>query len=73
MGPHVLGQLFQVYEMATAIAGQLYNVDAFNQPGVEEGKNLTYGALGRAGYEEKGEELASYQNRAESWIVGGAK
>ena len=73
VGPHVLGQLFQVYEMATAIAGQLYNVDAFNQPGVEEGKNLTYGALGRAGYEEKGEELASYQNRAESWIVGGAK
>ena len=73
VGPHVLGQLFQVYEMATAIAGQLYNVDAFNQPGVEEGKNLTYGALGRDGYEVKGGELKAYVNRQESWILGGGE
>lgn len=71
IGPHVLGQLFQAYEVATALAGELYNVDAFNQPGVEEGKNLTYGALARAGYEAKGAELSAYEKRAESWIVGG--
>ncbi len=73
VGPHVLGQLFQVYELATAIAGELYNVNAFDQPGVEEGKNLTYGALGRSGYDEKGEELAAYQSRTEAWVLGGGK
>lgn len=64
-----LGELFHVYSMATAIAGQLYDVDAYDQPGVEEGKNLTYGALGRAGYEAKGQELAGYRARTPGWVV----
>jgi glucose-6-phosphate isomerase len=28
-----------VYEIATAFLGEFYNIDAFNQPGVEESKN----------------------------------
>jgi len=34
-------------------------VDAFNQPGVEEGKNAAYALLGRKGYENKAVELYS--------------
>ncbi len=37
---------------ATAFAGELYGVNAFDQPGVELGKKLTYGLMGRKGYEE---------------------
>lgn len=70
VGAHVLGQLFQVYEIACALAGALLHVNPFDQPGVEEGKNLTYGALGREGYETKGLELESYRARRDSWIVG---
>lgn len=47
-----LGEFFQVLEFQTAFAGELYGVDAFDQPGVELGKKLTYGLLGRKGYEE---------------------
>ena len=49
--PHALGQLFHMLEVKTAISGQLYGVDAFNQPGVEAGKVLAYGLMGRKGYE----------------------
>jgi len=35
-------------ELATAYAGQLYGVNAFDQPGVELGKQFTYAMLGRA-------------------------
>jgi glucose-6-phosphate isomerase len=35
-------------ELATAYAGSLYGVNAFDQPGVELGKQFTYGMLGRA-------------------------
>jgi glucose-6-phosphate isomerase len=35
-----LGGLFFFYETACAFAGELYGVDAFNQPGVEEAKRL---------------------------------
>lgn len=47
--PYALGQLFHMLEVKTAIAGQLYGIDAFNQPGVEAGKVLAYGLMGRKG------------------------
>jgi glucose-6-phosphate isomerase len=39
-------------EIATALAGELYGVNAFDQPGVELGKRFTYGMFGRPGFEE---------------------
>lgn len=47
-----LGQLLYMLEIQTAIAGELYNIDTFNQPGVEQAKNYTYALMGRIGYEE---------------------
>lgn len=40
-----LGALFFFFETACAFAGELYEVDAFNQPGVEEAKRLLRAAL----------------------------
>ena len=37
--------------IATAYAGVLYDVNPFDQPGVEHGKNLTYAMMGRKGYD----------------------
>jgi len=45
-----LGYLFQALEVQTAIAGILYGVNAFDQPGVEAGKEITYKRMGRPGY-----------------------
>jgi glucose-6-phosphate isomerase len=45
-----LGYLFQALEVQTAVAGTLYGVNAFNQPGVEAGKQITYKRMGRPGY-----------------------
>jgi len=46
-----LGALFMLFECATVYAGALYGVDPLDQPGVELGKQLTYGLLGREGHE----------------------
>lgn len=54
---YTLGQLMYFFEMQTAFAGELFDIDAFNQPGVEEGKNAAYALLGRKGYETKAVEL----------------
>ncbi len=54
MGPidaYGLGQILMMLEIATVYAGALYGVDPLVQPGVELGKELTYGLLGREGYE----------------------
>jgi glucose-6-phosphate isomerase len=43
---------FQLLEFQTAFAGELYGIDAFDQPGVELAKKLTNGLMGRRGFEE---------------------
>jgi glucose-6-phosphate isomerase len=45
-----VGALVMLLEIATALAGPLYGVDPFDQPGVEEAKRLAYAALGRDGF-----------------------
>ncbi|MGQ0640755.1 MAG: glucose-6-phosphate isomerase [Gemmatimonadaceae bacterium] len=46
-----VGALIMLLELATAYAGALYGVNAFDQPGVELGKQFTYAILGRPGFE----------------------
>jgi glucose-6-phosphate isomerase len=46
-----LGGLLMLFQMATVFAGALYGVDPLDQPGVEAGKALTYGLMGRDGYD----------------------
>ena len=43
---YTLGQLMFLLEMTTAYEGELLNIDAFNQPGVETSKRATYAILG---------------------------
>ncbi len=47
-----IGAFFQMLEFQTAFAGELWGVNAFDQPGVELGKKMTYGLMGRKGFEE---------------------
>ena len=64
-----LGQLLFLFEMQTAYAGALLNINTFNQPGVEEGKKATFALLGKAGYAEKKKELDSLPAKDESRII----
>lgn len=54
-----VAQLLYMLEVQTAIAGELYNINTFNQPGVEQAKNYTYALMGRAGYEDSAKTLQS--------------
>lgn len=49
--PRALGELFMLFEIATVFAGALYGINPLDQPGVELSKKLTYGLLGREGFE----------------------
>lgn len=66
---HTIGQLLYFFEVATAYAGELLNIDAFDQPGVEEGKNATYAMFGRPGYEAKKAELDAAPAKDEKHII----
>jgi len=55
--PETVGELLHMLEMQTVMISALYKINAFDQPGVEEAKDFTYGLMGRAGYEHKAAEF----------------
>ncbi len=73
--PHVdeytIGQLLYFFEMATAYAGELLDVDAFNQPGVEVSKIASYAVLGNTGekYIKKAEEMKSRPEMRKEYVL----
>jgi len=64
-----VGQLMMFLEIATAYAGQLYGIDAFDQPGVELGKQFAYALLGRPGADAAKKEWDSLPTSDPRWSV----
>ena len=56
-----LGAFLQMFEFQTAFVGEMLEIDAFNQPGVELGKHYTFALMGRKGYDEYKTEFDAYQ------------
>jgi glucose-6-phosphate isomerase len=67
--PSHVGELMMFLEIATAYAGQLYAIDAFNQPGVELGKQFAYALLGRPGADAAKKEWDSLPRSDPRWTV----
>lgn len=64
-----MGQLLYMFEVMTAFSGGLYGIDPFDQPGVEEGKLLTYAMMGRPGFEGKKKELDNLSGGRDRYIL----
>ncbi len=64
-----VGQLIYMLEVMTAFAGELLHINAFDQPGVEEGKNATYALLGKPGFVQKKAELDAIPQRQKRYII----
>lgn len=64
-----VGGLIMLLELATAYAGQLYGIDAFDQPGVELGKQFAYALLGRPGADAARKEWDTLPKPDSRWRV----
>ena len=64
-----IGQLLYMLEMQTAYAGEMLNINTYDQPGVEAGKQATFALLGKQGYETKKEELNSVSALINKYII----
>ncbi len=63
-----IGELLYLFEMETAFCGAMLNIDTFNQPGVEGGKNATYALFGRKGYENTKAEMDAAPAKNQDYI-----
>lgn len=64
-----LGELLMLLQIATVYAGHFYGIDPLDQPGVELGKELTYGILGRPGFDRARQEWEQREPKRPEWTV----
>jgi glucose-6-phosphate isomerase len=69
INPFTIGQLIFLFEAITCFAGWLYEINPFDQPGVEAGKKATYALMGREGFEKQGEELRQQLSKIKRYII----
>jgi glucose-6-phosphate isomerase len=68
---YTLGQLMYFFQMATAYVGELLDIDAFNQPGVEESKIASYAVLGNQSdkYVKKAQEMKGRPESQKKYLL----
>jgi glucose-6-phosphate isomerase len=59
-----VGQFILLWEAATTIMAGLLNVNAYDQPAVQLGKELTFALMGKQGYEKQAAEFKRFAARA---------
>ncbi len=68
-GAAAAASLMVLFEVAAAIAGFLYDIDPFDQPGVEESKKFARALMGQKGLEKIREEIEEANGSRKRWIV----
>jgi glucose-6-phosphate isomerase len=58
-----MGNLLMFSQYVTAYAGEFYDINAFDQPGVEYGKKLTFAMMERSGFSEYEGKISETRNR----------
>jgi glucose-6-phosphate isomerase len=64
-----IGQLIYLFEVTTVAAGGLFRVNPLDQPGVEGGKNTTYGLMNRPGYEKYRHEFDAAPPKSAKYLI----
>jgi glucose-6-phosphate isomerase len=64
-----LGGLMMMLQIATVYAGHFYGIDPMDQPGVELGKQLTYGIMGRPGFDQAKAEWEGRTPKDDAFVV----
>ncbi|MBW1677250.1 MAG: glucose-6-phosphate isomerase [Deltaproteobacteria bacterium] len=69
INPFTVGQLLFLLEVQTLYAGGLLEINPLDQPGVEAGKEFTYGMMGRKGFEDRAQLIASKRQEIGSYRI----
>ena len=64
-----IGALLHFFEMAVSYAGEMMDINTFDQPGVEQGKLATFALMGKKGFEEQKQKMSALPAKDENWIL----
>ncbi len=66
---YTVGQFIYLYEVTTSFAGALFNINPYDQPAVELGKEATFALMGKPDYENLTQEIQSFTDVDEDFLV----
>lgn len=69
ISPSTIGQFVYLFEVTTSIAGLLFNINAYDQPAVELGKEATFALMGRQDFAELAEKINPVAQIDKSYLV----
>jgi glucose-6-phosphate isomerase len=64
-----VGQFMYILEMQTAFSGELFDINAFDQPGVEAGKVAAYALMGRTGFESERDAINARRQHNPRYVI----
>lgn len=69
ISPETVGQFIYLYEVATSYMGGLLDINTYDQPAVQLGKDATYALMGKGGYEELGKKIQPIAKRDKKFVI----
>lgn len=69
INPFNIGEFLYLYEFQTVIMGILLDINPYDQPGVELGKQVTYSLMGRKGYDSLSKKVNQKLNEKTKYII----
>lgn len=69
ISPQTVGQFLYMYEVAVSFMGGLYNINTYDQPAVQLGKDATYALMGKDGYADLAKKIEPVAKRDKKYLV----
>ena len=69
ISPQTVGQFFYLYETAVSYMGGLMDINPYDQPAVQLGKDATYALMGKSGYAELGKKIQAVAKRDSKFML----
>ncbi|MEA2708196.1 MAG: glucose-6-phosphate isomerase [Phycisphaerales bacterium] len=69
ISPETVGQFLYLYESAVSYMGALLEINPYDQPAVELGKQATYALMGKGGYADLAKKIEVVRKRDKKYLV----
>ncbi|HEY8667096.1 MAG TPA: hypothetical protein VIL86_10540, partial [Tepidisphaeraceae bacterium] len=68
--PQTVGQFLYLYEAAVSYMGALYEINTYDQPAVQLGKDATYALMGKSGHADLAKKIQAVAKRDKNFQIG---
>jgi glucose-6-phosphate isomerase len=69
LNAYTIGQFIYLFEVTTSLTGALFNINTYDQPAVELGKEATFALMGREGFEQLAEQIRPFTDLDQKYLI----